>query len=137
MELSRKPSCLDAVDKNLDVDSWFDAASRVCHPGSKRIGDVVSVLLTRNGPVTIDIAERLSSTCWTAYADVDRRALPISVDIVDSFGLVQSLGELSATRNIIPAFGPFCALRSKFAKLRFRTGAGTDNKISLTFYSPS
>ena len=130
------PSCLDSVNATLDADSWYDAAARACHPGSSRSSAVITQLVSHDAPATIEIPEPLRSSCWTAFAIADRRALPIAVDIINAAEHRDPFLVLSSPRNSIPPFGPLCSLKGDFRKLRFRPSINTDTRLSLVFYAP-
>ncbi len=135
--VTREPSCLEGVDVTLDADSWYDAAARACHPGSSRSSAVITQRLSRDVPATIEIPEPLRSSCWTAFAIADSRALPIAVDIINDADHSDPFSVLSSLRSSIPTFGPLCSLKGSFRKLRFRPSLNADTRLSLVFYGPS
>jgi hypothetical protein len=129
------PNCSNVVDQSLDADAWYDAAAQACHPGSKRRSAVLLQAAIRNGSVDIDIPTGPNSSCWTAFAIVDRVLLPMLVDIVDKDGNARSMGKLWSTQSAIPSFGPFCALEENFRTLRLRAETTAAGKVSWALYS--
>jgi hypothetical protein len=129
------PSCVDNLDAGLDSEAWYEAAAHACHPGSTRVTGIISLPLNAPGPLTVEIPAELQSSCWTAFASVDRMQLPIAVDIVDVDGSSQLLGTLVLPHSAIPALGPLCSVRTRFHHLAIRPSRVAESTLSLVFYS--
>jgi hypothetical protein len=127
--------CLGSVDDKLEVDRWYAAAARACHPGSKRQGAIVSQTTNRARPLVLDIPSEVRSSCWTAFVIVDRVATPIIVDLLERNGTARRLGEVLAARSAIPQFGPFCSLRGDSYKLRLQPSDSDSTRISVAWYA--
>jgi hypothetical protein len=129
-------SCIENLDPNLEGDAWYTAASQACHPGSTRATGIISLPLNSPGPVTLEIPAALQSSCWTAFASVDERQLPIAVEIADMDGISQSLGALVSPHSMIPALGPLCSIRTRFHHLAILPAKVVDGgTLSIVFYS--